>query len=335
MSSKSSFQHNTLLSPPIINVSRCTSSHTLTVATTKVPPSPLVDQIPQQPALRAGELNTGEATAPMEEISEDEAESFEDKSTFLSSFHFMPDDFDIDSDYSDFDTLRNKGNIKGSLQKNLEHWHHISANPSVIDTIGNDYKIPFFSTPVSKIFKNNQSALQNANFVTCTVKELLKSDIIKETRAPPYILSPLNVAKNSHNKPRLILDLPYVNSFVYKDKIKFDDWRIMQDFVDNKGFLYKFDISQGYHHIDIDENHQKYLGFSWKIDGKIRYFMFSILPFGLCAALFIFTKVMRSLVKFWRREGIKICVYIDDGLGASPSLDLALEQVEFVRNSLT
>ena len=109
----------------------------------------------------------------------------------------------------------------------------------------------------------------------------------------------------------------------------------MQDFVDNKGFLYKFDISQGYHHIDIDENHQKYLGFSWKIDGKIRYFMFSILPFGLCAALFIFTKVMRSLVKFWRREGIKICVYIDDGLGASPSLDLALEEAEFVRNSLT
>ena len=94
----------------------------------------------------------------------------------------------------------------------------------------------------------------------------------------------------------------------------------MQDFVDNKGFLYKFDISQGYHHIDIDENHQKYLGLSQKIDGIIRYFMFTVLPFGLCSATFIFTKVLYSLVKFWRREGIEICVYIDDGLGASPSL---------------
>ena len=44
---------------------------------------------------------------------------------------------------------------------------------------------------------------------------------------------------------------------------------------------------------------------------------------------------MHSLVKFWRSEGIKICVYIDDGLGASSSLDLALEEAEFVRNSLT
>ena len=43
---------------------------------------------------------------------------------------------------------------------------------------------------------------------------------------------------------------------------------------------------------------------------------------------------MRSLVKFWRREEIKICVYIDGGLGASPSLDPALEEAEFVRNSL-
>ena len=74
-------------SPPIINASRRTSSHTLTAATTKAPLSALVDQIPQQPALHVGELGTGEATTPVEEISEDEAELFEVKCTFLSSFH--------------------------------------------------------------------------------------------------------------------------------------------------------------------------------------------------------------------------------------------------------
>ena len=326
MSSKSSFPHNSFSPPPTANLSRRISSHTLTAATTKcthhlaitAPRDTLVDQIPQQPALRAGELDTGEATAPMEEISEDESESFEDKCTFLSSFQFMPDNFDMNSHNFDFNTLRNKANVKGSLRKKLEHWHYIGANPSVIDTIENGYKIPFFTTSVSKSFQNNPSA-----------KELLKSGRIKETRAPPYIVSPLTVAKN---KPILILDLQYVNSFVYKDNIKFDDWRTMQDFVDNEGFLYKFDNSQGYHHIDIDENHQKYLGFSWKID-LIN--MFTVLPFGLCSAPFVFIKVMRSLVKFWRREGIKICANIDDGLGASPSLDLALDEAEFVKNSLT
>ena len=74
----------------------------------------------------------------MEEISEDEAKSFEDKCTFLSLLHFLSDYFDMDSGDFDFDTLRNKVNVKGNLPKNLEHWHHIEANLAVIDTIEND-----------------------------------------------------------------------------------------------------------------------------------------------------------------------------------------------------
>ena len=75
-------------------------------------------------------------------------------------------------------------------------------------------------------------------------------------------------------------------------------------------FLYKFDISQGYHRIDIDDNYQKYLGFSWKIDGKISYFMFIALPFSLSSAPFIFTKVMRCLVKFLEKGRDKKITYI-------------------------
>ena len=97
ISSKSRFPHKNISSPPIINASRRSLNHTLTAAITKALLSPLVDQIPQQPALRVRELDTGQATAPMEEISEDEAESFEDKCTFLSFLYFVPDDFDIDS----------------------------------------------------------------------------------------------------------------------------------------------------------------------------------------------------------------------------------------------
>ena len=82
MSSTPIFPDNSLSPPPIANASRRISSHTLTAATTNcthhlaitAPRDTLGDQIPQQPALRAGELDTSEATAPMEEISEDEAE---------------------------------------------------------------------------------------------------------------------------------------------------------------------------------------------------------------------------------------------------------------------
>ena len=54
----------------------------------------------------------------MEEISEDEAKSFEGKCTFLSPFH-LSNYFDMDSGNFDFDTLKNKANVKGSLHKQI------------------------------------------------------------------------------------------------------------------------------------------------------------------------------------------------------------------------
>ena len=51
------------------------------------------------------------------------------------------------------------------------------------------------------------------------------------------------------------------------------------------------------YHIDTDNNYQKYIRFSWKIDGKIIYFTFIVVPFSFSSAPFIFTKVMRCLVK--------------------------------------
>ena len=39
------------------------------------------------------------------------------------------------------------------------------------------------------------------------------------------------MATQKGNKNRLILDLKYVNRHVYKDKVNFDDWKIMLEFI--------------------------------------------------------------------------------------------------------
>ena len=116
--------------------------------------------------------------------------------------------------------------------------------------------------PKAPKFPNNHFALENANFVTQAGEELLNKGRTKEVKIPPYVVNPLSVSENGSQKLRLILDLRYVNKHVFKDKIKFDDWKIMQDFLEPTDLLFKFDTRQGYHHIDIDEQHQKYLGFS-------------------------------------------------------------------------
>lgn len=56
------------------------------------------------------------------------------------------------------------------------------------------------------------------------------------------------------------------------------------------------------------EEHWKYLGFQW----PDQYYVFTQLPFGLAPACYVFTKVMRQLVKSWRSRGVRLIPYIDD-----------------------
>ena len=95
---------------------------------------------------------------------------------------------------------------------------------------------------------------------------------------------------------------------------------MLYSFVDcSQNWLFSFDIKSGYHHIDIIPPDQGFLGFSWSKDRFIRFYKFTVLPFGISTGPYIFKKVPRPSVRYWRLQAIRIVVYLDDGLGVSPT----------------
>ena len=188
---------------------------------------------------------------------------------------------------------------------------NIGASDFVLDTIRNGYVIPFVNPPVSMYFKNNKSALDNSEFVDQTVSELVDSGCVHEVPFIPYVVSPLSVATNKSGKKRLILDLSVLNKFVKKQKFKFEDWKLAIQLFKEDSYLYKFDLRSGYHHFDIYPQQQTFLGM-----GNI---CFTVLDFGLSSSLYLFTKCLREMVKYWRTNAIKIVLYLDDGFGMSDS----------------
>ena len=124
-------------------------------------------------------------------------------------------------------------------------------------------------------------------------------------------------------KPRLILDLSYLNQFLTVPKFKFEDIRSVKDLFHKGDYFFKFDIHKGYYHINIFEPHVKYLAFSWIIDGQIRYFAYTVLVFGLSPAPFVFTKVVKVLIKHWRSSRIRLFGFIDDVFGGGRTLNEA------------
>ena len=75
------------------------------------------------------------------------------------------------------------------------------------------------------------------------------------------MVSPLSVSTHKSGKMRLILDLRLLNKLIWKQKIRFEDWKIASDYFEKDSFCFKFDFSKGYHHIDIFPGHQTFLGF--------------------------------------------------------------------------
>ena len=59
--------------------------------------------------------------------------------------------------------------------------------------------------------------------------------------------------------------------------------------------------------------------------------MFTVIPFGLSSAPYIFTKLFRPLVKHWRSRGIH---YLDDGLDVEPNEALPSNNSNIIKSDL-
>ena len=106
------------------------------------------------------------------------------------------------------------------------------------------------------------SAVQHPQFVEEPISKLLLNDCIQEHCEPPYCVNPLSVVEGK--KLRLVIDLRHVNPCLFKHSFKYWDLHCL-----------------------------------WPFCGKLRFFSFKVLPFGLSSACFCFTKLLRPLVKRW------------------------------------
>ena len=147
----------------------------------------------------------------------------------------------------------------------------------------------------------------HGNFVNEAINELLADNRVSEVQdaAQLHNINPLYVAVQPSGKKRLILDLQNINSCLKKYGFKYEVNEKALEYFVLRGFFTKFDLQSGFHHIKIFLPHRHYLGFARNFGvGVVRYFTFNVLPFGLSIAPYIFTKLLRPLVKLWRSRAL-------------------------------
>ena len=240
----------------------------------------------------------------------DESPSFEDEFSFCDSITLSRE-----HEYSQ----RHCGSVSVKGRINLRSgfwWTCLNCSNFVINIISEGYQLPFSCFPEPVHLRNNKSAQAHPKFVEEAITQLLQNGCVRELKQPPTCVNPLTVAIGK--KLRLVIDLRHVNACLVKPKFRYEDLRSLSK-VFQRGFWFvTWDLKSGYHHVDIYEPHQTYLGFAWPYLGTQRYFAFTVLPFGLSTTCNCFIKLLRPLLHRWRLLNFNCFLYLDDGISGHP-----------------
>ena len=118
-----------------------------------------------------------------------------------------------------------------------------------------------------------------------------------------YFLRPKNDGSN-----RFILNLTELNFFMESPHFKMEDLRTAIKLLAPGSFMATIDIKDAYLMVPISKKSRRFLRFEFEGD----LYEFLTLPFGLCIAPYIFTKLMKPIIAFLRARGFKSSVYLDD-----------------------
>ena len=211
--------------------------------------------------------------------------------------------------------------VQGMLKAHSEFWvTELDPSSFVKDIVLHGYRLPLLTVPDPIFRLNHVSVLSEADFISAEIERLLEAACIAEADSCPKVCSPLLVVCNARGKKRLVLDLRGVNQYLPKQKFKYEGLNLLPDMCSQGEYFFTFDLKSGYHHVDIHSDCWTYLGFSWEHYGTRRFYTFCVLPFGLSTACYVFTKLLRPSVRRWRASGLRIILYIDDGICIASSL---------------
>lgn len=107
---------------------------------------------------------------------------------------------------------------------------------------------------------------------------------------------------------RPIINLKYLNKFIKYEHFKMENLNSLKHVIRQRDWFLKLDLKDAYLTVPINAIHKKFLRFKW----KNKTYQFNCLPFGLSCAPRVFTKLLKPIISFLRRRGIRLIIYLDD-----------------------
>jgi hypothetical protein len=196
------------------------------------------------------------------------------------------------------------------LQLYQTAWNKLSNEDWIRNTISKGYVIPFDTLPPTHPHPQGQHQPKISKETTAIEQEimaLLSKKAIEEATEEGFSSRIFTIPKKTGDL-RPVLNLRPLNQYITPPHFKMESIKMVCNIINRKDYLTSIDLQDAFLHILIHPTSRKYLQFHWK--GK--QFQFRVLPFGLSLAPYVFTKILKPILKWARRKGIRISAYLDD-----------------------
>jgi hypothetical protein len=201
----------------------------------------------------------------------------------------------------------------------------LASPPWILEILKEGYKLPLKEYPPKYHEQNNKTVRENMHVVRQLMAEMISKGVVKVTKEPPHIVSPLGLVTKSQDgvvKHRLVYDASrHLNMYLNVPHVKLNHLDRALEITQLNDLQITYDLTSAYYHIKIHPDHQKLLGAAFEnSDGKLVYVYYTCLPFGIASAVHAITKIWKPITRYLNKNAIRNTIYIDDGriLAQSP-----------------
>ena len=165
------------------------------------------------------------------------------------------------------------------------------------------------------------------------VQKLVEKGAAKQVQlSQVHLVSSVFVVPKSGEGWRPIIDLRLLSSFLEPPHFKMEGLYMLMEVLKQGWQMAKIDLKDVYLTIPVAREHHCLLSFQVQ---QGEWIQFQCLPFGLCTAPFVFTKVTKPIVQFLQQLGIHLIIYLDDLLLAASSITQLLQDLSTVLQLFT